>query len=198
MKQALILFCITCITSVTFAQVDANKIKVVSDNDSIRFIVDGSVTSIANRDMANYYFAQGIEAAQSADYKSAESKFRVALLYDLQNPEILYNLGLSQYFQENYADALATFDNAAAFDPRNKDIYNQRGLCKAMLGDFEKAETDFVIMLQYDPAFPMGNFNYGILLLQKGDYPSACHYLQKADELGYESAPAVLATYCNN
>lgn len=198
MKQALILLCITCVTSAMSAQVDADKIQVVSDDDSIRFIVDGAVTSIANSDMANYYFAQGIEAAEAGDYPGAESKFRVALLYDLRNPEILYNLGLTQYFQEDYADALATFDNASSFDPRNKDIYNQRGLCKAMLGDYEKAETDFVIMLQYDPAFPMGNYNYGILLLQKGDFSSACHYLQKADELGYENAPAVLATYCNN
>lgn len=198
MKQALIFLCCTYFLTVANAQVSADKIQVESDSDSIRFIVDGAVTSIANSDMADYYFAQGIEAAEGGDYPGAESKFRVALLYDLQNPEILYNLGLSQYYQENYADALATFDNASLYDSRNKDIYNQRGLCKAMLGDFEKAETDFVIMLQYDPAFPIGNYNYGILLLQKGDFSSACHYLQKADELGYENAPAVLAAYCNN
>ncbi len=198
MKQALLLLTIFSLSFGLNAQVvNSEKIEVICDADTLRFLVNGEETTIANTDMANFYFAQGIEAATAGDFVSAEDKFRVALLYDLYNPEILYNLGLTQYYRENYDGALATFDHALQIDKDNKDLYNQRGLCNAILGDFEKAETDFIIMLQYDPNFPIGNYNYGILLLQKGDYASACMYLQKADEYGYKNAPLVLSNYCN-
>jgi len=178
------------------AQTAAEKITVSSDADSIIFTVNGEQSAISNKDMAAYYLAQGLEAAVAGDYPSAESKFRVALLYDLQNGEILYNLGLAQYFQDKFTDAIKTFDLAAAFDPENKNIYNQRGLCKARAGLLESAETDFLIMLKYDPNFAMGNYNYGILKLQMGETEQACELLNKADSFGYENAPAVIATYC--
>ena len=130
------------------------------------------------------------------NYSGAEDKFRVALLYDLENAEILYNLGLAQYYQDEFEEGIKTFNAAADIDPENKDIYNQRGLCQARLGNYEAAETDFKIMLKYDPNFPMGNYNYGILMLQMGDYETACEYLHKSDSYGYESAPAVIANYC--
>ncbi len=198
MKQAHLLITILSLSFGLHAQTTgSDKIEMICDTDTMRFIVNGEETTIANIDMANFYFAQGIEAASIGDFKSAEDKFRVALLYDLFNPEILYNLGLAQYYRENYDDALVTFDKALELDKDNKDLYNQRALCNAILGDYEKAETDFIIMLQYDPNYPIGNYNYGILLLQKGDYASACMYLQKADEYGYENAPVVLSNFCN-
>ncbi len=52
-------------------------------------------------------------------------------------------------------------------------------------------------MLKYDPNFPMGNYNYGILMLQIGEMESACEYLNKSDSYGYEKAPEVLAAYCS-
>lgn len=192
---------IICILLFSFglakAQVDPNVIEIVSNEDSIIFKVDGKESSIANTDMAAYYLSMGLEAALENDFASAEDKFRVALLYDLENPEILYNLGLAQFFQEDYYTAIKTFDAAAQFDPENKEIYNQRALCKAMNGDYEDAETDFKIMLKYDPAFPMGIYNYGILMLQMGEMETACELLNKSDSYGYEKAPEVIATYCN-
>ncbi len=179
------------------AQPETEKIIVSSDADSITFTVNGETSAISNKDMAAYYLAQGLEAAVAGDYIGAESKFRVALLYDLQNGEILYNLGLAQYYQDKFADAIKTFDLAADVDPENKNIYNQRGLCKARTGLLEDAETDFLIMLKYDPNFAMGNYNYGILKLQMGEMDQACELLNKADSFGYENAPAVIATYCN-
>jgi len=183
--------------TVTQAQVETDKIEIIADDDSIIFKVGGKESAIANSDMAAYYLSMGLDAAVGGDYPGAEDKFRVALLYDLQNAEILYNLGLAQYFQEDYVTAIKTFDAAADLDPENKDIYNQRGLSKAMLGNYTDAETDFKIMLKYDPDFPMGNYNYGILMLQIGEMETACEFLNKSDSYGYEKAPEVLATYCS-
>lgn len=180
----------------TFAQID-DKIVISAQQDSIVFTVNGESSSIANSDMAGYYLSLGLEAAIEGDYEGAESKFRVGLLYDLQNAEILYNLGLAQYFLEKFEEAIKTFDIASDYDPENKNIYNQRGLCKARAGMLEEAETDFKIMLKYDPDFAMGNYNYGILKLQMGDSDMACELLNKADSFGYENAPTVIATYCN-
>lgn len=184
------------ITSGIFAQAPDN-LTITAEDDSIKFILNGEVSAIANTDMAAYYLAQGIDEALKGEYESAESKFRVALLYDLTNAEILYNLGLAQYLQDKFYEAISTFDAAATYDPENENIYNQRGLCKARNGDFSAAELDFKIMLKYDPTFAMGIYNYGILKLQMGETNTACELLNSADSYGYENAPNVIATYCN-
>ena len=197
MGRTLIFSLIMLTATIVGAQSSNEKIEIISDDDSIIFKVDGEESAIANTDMAAYYLSMGLEAAVEGDYSGAEDKFRVALLYDLENGEILYNLGLSQYFQEEYNTAIKTFDAAADVDPENVEIYNQRGLSKAMLGNYPEAETDFKIMLKYDPEFPMGNYNYGILKLQMGEMETACEYLNRSDSYGYEKAPEVLATYCS-
>lgn len=196
MPRTLLFFILIGSFGIAQAQVDSNVIEIVADNDSIIFRVDGKESAIANTDMAAYYLSMGLEAAMEDDFETAEDKFRVALLYDLENPEILYNLGLAQFFQQDYSTAIKTFDAAAQYDPENKEIYNQRGLSKAMMGNLEDAETDFKIMLKYDPQFAMGIYNYGILLLQMGDMESACEMLNTSDSYGYEGAPEVIATYC--
>jgi tetratricopeptide (TPR) repeat protein len=178
------------------AVVDANQIQIIADDDSIKYYVDGKESAIANDDMAQYYLSRGLDFAVNSDYINAEQQFHLALLYDVDNAEILYNLGLAEYYQQQYENALHTFDFAADYDPENANIYNQRGLCKAMLEQYDAAELDFKIMLKYDPDFPMGNYNYGILLLQNGDTDHACKYLTKADKLGYENAKNVIEEYC--
>ncbi len=177
------------------AQVDSS-ITVSSDADSVYFEVNGEKSAIANKDMAVYYLEEGVTAAIAGDFAGAEDKFRVGLLYDLTNAELLYNLGLAQYYQAEYTNAIGTFDLAAEVDPQNPEVYNQRGLSKAMLADYVAAELDFKILLKLSPDHPMGNFNYGVLLLQMGNTTSACSYFEIADANGYPSAPEVIATYC--
>ncbi|MBK9455465.1 MAG: tetratricopeptide repeat protein [Bacteroidetes bacterium] len=195
MKRLAMSICILLSIS-AFAQ-PTEQITVSAQQDSIVYTVNGETSAIANTDMAAYYLSQGIASAIEGDYTGAESKFKVGLLYDLENAEILYNLGLAQYYLEKFEEAIKTFDAAADYDPENKDIYNQRGLCKARSGLLQDAEMDFKIMLKYDPTFAMGNYNYGILKLQMGEQEMACELLNKADQYGYENAPAVIATYCN-
>ena len=196
MKKTLLFLLTVNATLCINAQIASDKIEIKVDDDSIIFVVDGKESAIANVDMAAYYLNMGLEAANTADYSGAEDKFRVALLYDLGNSEILYNLGLAQYFQEEFENAIISFNAASDIDIENKNIYNQRGLCQARLGNFKAAESDFKIMLKYDPNFPMGNYNYGILMLQMGNYDAACEYLNKSDSYGYENAPAAIANYC--
>ncbi len=184
------------VLSTAFSQTDSS-IVISSDADSVYFTVAGEKSAIANSDMAQYYLEEGVTAAIAGDYKGAEDKFRVGLLYDLTNKELLYNLGLAQYYQSKYAEAQRTFDAAADVDPENPEIYNQRGLCKAMQDDYTAAELDFKILLKLDANHPMGNFNYGVLLLQMGNNTEACTYLGIADANGYADAPGIIAEYCS-
>lgn len=186
----------SAIIGVAFAQTDSS-IVVSSDADSVYFTVNGEKSAIANSDMAQYYLEEGVTAAIAGNYQSAEDKFRVGLLYDLTHKELLYNLGLAQYYQAKYAEAQKTFDAAADVDPENPEIYNQRGLCKAMQADYPAAELDFKILLKLNPNHPMGNFNYGVLLLQMGDNTQACSYFEIADANGYADAPGIMAQYCS-
>ncbi|MEI2675160.1 MAG: tetratricopeptide repeat protein [Chitinophagaceae bacterium] len=132
MKRLAMSICILLSIS-AFAQ-PTEQITVSAQQDSIVYTVNGETSAIANTDMAAYYLSQGIASAIEGDYTGAESKFKVGLLYDLENAEILYNLGLAQYYLEKFEEAIKTFDAAADYDPENKDIYNQRGLCKARSG----------------------------------------------------------------
>ncbi|MEZ5013025.1 MAG: tetratricopeptide repeat protein [Chitinophagales bacterium] len=198
MKKLFTPVLIALCSTMAYAQQGTDQIQIIAEDDSIKFIMNGEVSSISNDDMADYYLAQGIEAANNGDFASAEDKFRVALLYRTNDPEILYNLALSMFYQEDYTDAIHMLDITADLEPDNEDIYNQRGLCKAMMGNYEAADLDFKIMLKYAPDFPMGNYNYGILKLTTGDMEEACSYLRKSDTLGYESAPAIIAKYCGN
>ncbi len=182
-------------TAIVIGQ-NTEPITVSSDNDSVYFTMNGERSSIANTDMAAFYLEDGLVAANAGDFISAENKFRVGLLYDPENEQLWYNLGLAQYYQGAYEDAIYSFDAAVEVDPSNPENYNQRGLSKAMLGRYTDAETDFLILFKYAPDHPMGNFNYGILKLQMGDQATACTYLHKADSLGYENAPTVISTYC--
>lgn len=192
-------YLITCAISAmigaAYGQSDSS-IVVSSDADSVYFTVNGEKSSIANSDMAQYYLEEGITAAVAGNYQSAEDKFRVGLLYDLTHKELLYNLGLAQYYQSKYAEAQRTFDAAADVDPENPEIYNQRGLCKAMQEDYLAADLDFKILLKLEPNHPMGNFNYGVLLLQMGNNTDACTYFEIADTNGYADAPGIIAQYC--
>lgn len=195
MRYLLSISILCCMLPPVFGQSDST-ISVSSDQDSVYFEVNGEKAAIANTDMAQYYLEEGITAAVAGDYAGAENKFRVGLLYDLTNAELVYNLGLAQYYQEKYGEAIKTFDTAAELDPENPEVYNQRGLSKAMLTQYPEAELDFKILLKIAPSHPMGNFNYGILLLQMDDITGACNYLNIADSYGYPNAPVVLAEYC--
>lgn len=197
MFRTILITLVIGLPAVLQAQVSGDQIQIIADDDSIKYVVGGEETAISNADMAQYYLQEGLAVAAEGKYSEAEDKFRVALLYDLENAEILYNLGLAQYYLEDYSTAIKTFDAAAEITPNRSEVYNQRGLCKAMLGNYKDAETDFRIMLKYDPEFPMGNYNFGILMLQLDDMTTACEYLHKAESLGYLKAADVIAQYCN-
>lgn len=197
MKPALfILLIITVSTSIRAQTVSADSMQIFSGTDSMYIISGGKESAFAHKDMALVYLHQGIESAAEGRLEEAKQQLRTGLLYDLENADILYNLGLVDYYLEMYDEAIKYFDAAAEYDVENANIYNQRALAKAMLGEYDNAATDFKIMLKYDPDFAMGNYNYGILLLQEDDVDNACDWLHKADALGYENAQNVIEQYC--
>ncbi len=122
MRPMLIL--ITTCLSFVFSQAQNEKMTIA--NDSIKTYNERNEALISDEAMAEYYLTQGLDLAQNGAFSDAESKFRVALLYNVRNWEILYNLGLTQYHLTNYKDAIRNLNIAAALDPQNIDIQPAR------------------------------------------------------------------------
>ena len=196
MKYIFLLLLLLPLFSLYSQPADSSTITISSDDDSTYLIIGREKKGFSNNDMAQMYFGEGLESANTGDYETAVEKFKLALLYDTDNGEIYYNLGLAEYFLKEYEDAIAAFNAATDYDPDNAMIYNQRALCKAFLENYGDAETDFKIMLKYDPDFPMGVYNYGVLLLEEGKTEDACALIHRAEDLGYTDAQKVADEYC--
>lgn len=59
--------------------------------------------------------------------------------------------GISRIAQENYADGYADLRKSLAVNPKNAEVYRQRGMAEAKSGDYIKAIQDFSTFAMYAP-----------------------------------------------
>lgn len=59
--------------------------------------------------------------------------------------------GVTEYDSGNYTDALTYFDQAAEFDPNQKEIYRYRAESRFRLGQYEKSVADYNVAVSLDP-----------------------------------------------
>jgi tetratricopeptide (TPR) repeat protein len=91
------------------------------------FLIISSITyvelSLANSDNFNEQFNIAVQSYNNKDYKNAEQLFLNLLRQEPQSPEILQNLGLIYYAQEDRGRALAYFRSLINIEPRNIVTY---------------------------------------------------------------------------
>jgi len=81
-------------------------------------------------------------------------------------------------------------------NPEYGEAYNNRGLVKSELKDYEGAITDFTKVIELNPEHSEAHYNRGMAKINSGTNASACDDLKRASELGFEKANEVVAKFC--
>ncbi|NEP45919.1 MAG: tetratricopeptide repeat protein [Okeania sp. SIO2H7] len=90
----------------------------------------------------------------------------------------------------NNQRAIADFDKALQFDPRNVLAYRNRGIVRGELGDRKGAIADFQKALEIDPNSSMTYISRGNALRDMGNYGLAIKDYNKALEIAPKDAKA--------
>jgi tetratricopeptide (TPR) repeat protein len=103
----------------------------------------------------------------------------------------LFQQALAAAKKDNYKKALSLLDKAAALDPTDPDIFNNRGNAHNNLGDTRKALADYNTAVTLRPADAAAHSNRGLAHERLGDDAAACRDYRTACDLGdcefYES-----------
>jgi len=75
---------------------------------------------------------------------------------------------------KDYTGAIIDFNSAIGLDPKNSDIYNNRGIAKKKLNDLKGAIDDYNKSLTLDPTNYRVYLNRGIAKFENGDEQGAC------------------------
>lgn len=81
----------------------------------------------------------------------AERLYTTAIQLDPRNPTAFYNLGRQWMAENRCADAIRVFGKALDLNPNDVPSLNNRGVCRAQLGDPDGAAADFLAALAIDP-----------------------------------------------
>ena len=81
-------------------------------------------------------------------------------------------------------------------DPKNENIYRNRGLAKFVLKDFIGSIADLSSALEIDPKIAENYYWRGIGKYKLGKKDDGCLDLSKAGELGYAKAYDMIQQYC--
>jgi protein O-GlcNAc transferase len=117
--------------------------------------------------------ARGVASSESTP---SQGGFRVSLKQTIQR-------GISAYEREDYANALATFREVLAINPRFADLRNKCGLCLAMMDDLEGALKEFDAALALNDSYAEAHLNRGIVLNEMGRNDEAVDSFNKAQQL---------------
>src|SRR5690606_2351540 len=97
------------------------------------------------------FFLQEIEQIEEAD-----SLYNKILEIDPEYYIAYYNKGFIRLvFSDNYNDAANLFTKAISFDETYYEAYYNRGYCFELLGEKEKALTDYKKALELKPDFTL-------------------------------------------
>ncbi|MBW4596102.1 MAG: tetratricopeptide repeat protein [Brasilonema angustatum HA4187-MV1] len=160
--------------------------KAVADcNQAIKNAPNGAEAYV-NRGLAQY--RQGNYPAAIADNSQA-----IALKpYDFR---AYYNRGIANAMLGNHQQAIANYNSALSQispypSPLLADIYNDRGISRFQLQDFQAANHDFSLAIRLNPQDYRGYFNRGCISGKSGDNKSAIQDFTESLKLNPNDAHA--------
>lgn len=125
-----------------------------------------------------------VEQAQSSyetgDYSSAQELMETAAKMEGADDEFFHNLGLIYMAREDYLAAISAFDRSV---PSIPDGLVNRGYCWELVGDIERARSDYLSALQVDSRDVDALVNLGTLELAEGRIEKAKILLSQAVEI---------------
>jgi tetratricopeptide (TPR) repeat protein len=121
------------------------------------------------------------DAAIAACTKAIESK---KYLKKRRTLSVLFtNRGVEYEKKQDYARAIADYDQAVTLDPKNPLAYNNRGNSYAAKGDFEHAIADYDEAVKLNPKYAEAFYNRGLAKQKKSDWAGADADIAEAKQL---------------
>ena len=91
---------------------------------------------------ADEFFQRGLKNAQLGIPDKAASDFEEAAWLDPQNQEIQFNLGVAYLSMADFEQAIINFTKAIELKPGVADMYGNRAVAHAAIGQDEQSEAD--------------------------------------------------------
>ncbi|MBD2338553.1 tetratricopeptide repeat protein [Calothrix sp. FACHB-156] len=123
---------------------------------------------------AEAYINRGLANYRQQDYLSAIADYQQAIALKPADFRAYYNLALAHAATDKYLEAIVDYNLALSQIPPSAnlllaDIYNDRGLARLQMQDFEAAMADFSKAIQLDVNDYRAYFNRGCACGKKGD-----------------------------
>lgn len=128
----------------------------------------------AKPDTLVVYLALGHIYTQTGDYDQAEAAYEKAITLDAaRHADILVNLGVVMYYQNQLDQAEALLKKAIAKDPEEPNSYNAMAMLCIRRAQYDEAMDWIEKALQQEPRNAFYLNNRGYIYLMKGDYELA-------------------------
>lgn len=134
---------------------------------------------------AEIFYTHGTEKLMSEDYTEALALLLQANELNPVDSKILNNLGMAYFFKKRNDLALINLKKAIEVDPKNSDARNNLASIYLTLGDIDKAQEQYELVLSdliYQHQFRT-YFNLGLIAKRKNDTALAIKHFKKASEL---------------
>ncbi|MBE9209947.1 tetratricopeptide repeat protein [Nostoc sp. LEGE 06077] len=108
-------------------------------------------------------------------------------LRHINNEQILYQEGVSEYDQGNYQESVDNFTQTIKINPQNSVAYNHRGNAFYRLGDYEKAQADSTQAIALNPQDANAYYDRGFAWFGLSKYKEAIADYTKAIKLNSQN-----------
>lgn len=138
---------------------------------------------IAEYPSLNYQPADVIPNALKALDHAAFLGPNSAVIFDA----ISLNISGDQLFEKGDINgSIEEFQQALKMDPTNINVHNSIGVCYGLLGEYEKAESEFISTVRLNHAEVMAWYNMGFIHMLNGDRHKALDLFFKANAINQD------------
>jgi tetratricopeptide (TPR) repeat protein len=93
----------------------------------------------------------------------------------------------------DYDKAIADYSKAIEINPRDADVYSNRGAAYADgKGQYDKAIADYSKALEINPRYGLASGNRLVAYIEKKEYEKAWDDVNRAQDLGIQIPPEIL------
>ena len=117
-----------------------------------------------------------------------ESQCKTAIELDPQNAELHNGLGVAQYKQDKFEEAIVSFQKAVEIDPRQRDAHYNLGHVYVLTKNYEAAIPELEKSLQFAWENDAAYYDLGISYTMQNDYEQAIPNYEKAIKFNPDSA----------
>jgi len=108
------------------------------------------------------------------------------------------NRGITYYNLGQYSKAVDDYEKALVYDPNDHMAYYNKGNARLMLKDYKLAIDDYTDAIGVNGKFAKAFYGLGLAYVYSDNPEEGCLALEKAEEMGYAEAAAVIKENCQN